>query len=84
MALVRSPYSSGSSMTKAAARPVSRIRKDWPWSLVLIRFMFMAFSPFILTSRRSPVVPAVVTTLRSFRSVNSFTPESFLVSILMP
>ncbi|MNY61541.1 hypothetical protein D3C86_1982300 [compost metagenome] len=52
--------------------------------MVLIRFMFMAFSPFILTSRRSPVVPAVVTTLRSFRSVNSFTPESFLVSILMP
>ncbi|MDT4857301.1 hypothetical protein FQZ97_917210 [compost metagenome] len=69
---------------KATARPDSSIRKDSPWSLALMMFMPIFCSAFIALSRRSEVVPAVVTTFLPLRSAKSAMPEVFLVSRRVP
>ena len=69
---------------KARARPDSSIRNDSPWSLAEMMFMPICFSAFMIFSRRSEVVPAVVTTFLPLRSGKSLTPEVFLVSRRVP
>ena len=69
---------------KATARPVSRVRKDSPWSLALMMFIPIFLSSFILRSSRSEVVPAVVTTFLPARSAKSLTPRVLRVSSRVP
>ncbi|MCY1450659.1 hypothetical protein D9M71_674850 [compost metagenome] len=47
-------------------------------------FMPICFSAFMVLSRRSEVVPAVVTTFLPFRSSNSLMPALFLDSRRVP
>ncbi|MCY1245943.1 hypothetical protein D9M72_591350 [compost metagenome] len=68
----------------ATARPDSSVRNDWPWSLVLMMFMPSFWSSFILRSRRSDVVPAVVTMFLPFRSAQSLMPASFFTMMRVP
>ena len=56
---------------KATARPDSSIMKDSPWSLAEMMFMPIFLSAFMALSRRSEVVPAVVTTFLPLRSSKS-------------
>ena len=79
-ALAISPESSTSSSMKAAARPLSRMRKDSPWSLALVILMPSFFSSFSLRKRRSAVVPAVTTAFLPARSGKSWMPLSLRVS----
>ncbi|CRR62018.1 hypothetical protein PAERUG_P54_1_London_24_VIM_2_04_13_00020 [Pseudomonas aeruginosa] len=69
---------------KATARPDSSIMKDSPWSLAEMMFMPIFLSAFMALSRRSEVVPAVVTTFLPLRSSKSLMLAVFFDSRRVP
>ncbi|MNY48586.1 hypothetical protein D3C86_1839310 [compost metagenome] len=83
-AFARSPASSASSIINATARPLSRVRKESPWSLALMMRISSFFSSFSLCSSTSEVVPEVTTTALPFRSAKSLISPPFLVSRRVP
>ena len=84
LALAFSPASSTSSIMKAAARPLSNIKKDSPWSLAEMMLMPIFLSSLSFLIRRSEVVPAVVTKVLPFKSAKSLIPESLAVNKRVP